>query len=417
MKFTKKSEQFLSAFIDQFDDFISKTAPQQEKTLDTNFRLLFDDILNARSYYNFLKHGKIPNHTLKREIFKKFQMKISDLVASTFVPSDIKKIIMNKAGDVIKFSTKLDGHNIEINFIIFERNGAFPAPILKKYDKYIENILFWFKLAFKYTTQNCSKNLKVFLYMIDIPKIMPQKTIETLSPKHCNSAVTTGCLESTDIVIFRKEEWFKVLIHESFHSLGLDFAGYSTKDFTAAMKQIYPLDGIDYTETYAEFWATIFNCCFVAFNLLEQKADFDTFMVYVQFLIKFEQIFSCFQVVKILEFMGLQYKNLYEKNIISNDARMYLFKEKTNVFGYYILKALLLWEYIDFIEWCHKTNINFIRFTKNPKTLMSFAKFIQQKHKTISFLGALQKIAEFKSQTKRTVLLQSLRMTVCELVN
>ena len=107
--------------------------------------------------------------------------------------------------------------------------------------------------------------------MTDFKKKLPEKSVDILSPINCNTAVTTGCLEKTEIIIYRKEEWFKVFIHETFHSLGLDFANYSTAEFENGIKSIFPLKNLDITETYAEFWGTILNCAFCSYNLYFQQ--------------------------------------------------------------------------------------------------------------------------------------------------
>ena len=66
------------------------------------------------------------------------------------------------------------------------------------------------------------------------------------------------------------------------------------------------------SEAYTEFWATIINACMISYNLLDDKNDIESFFLYSEFCIQFEKIFSLFQCVKILNYMGLQYCNLYK---------------------------------------------------------------------------------------------------------
>ena len=77
--------------------------------------------------------------------------------------------------------------------------------------------------------------------------------------------------------------------------------------------------------------------------------------------------------------MGMSYKDLYENDNVSQIARKYLYKEKTNVFSYYIIKNLLLYHYSSFLEWCNNHNINTLRFDKYDNNLNKFFDFIRRK--------------------------------------
>ena len=256
--------------------------------------------------------------------------------------------------------------------------------------------------------------------MTNFKKTIPHNTLQTLSPKHCNSAVTTGCLEKTDIVIFRKEEWLKVFIHETFHSFGMDFANYSTPKFETEMKNIFPLD-IEFNvyEAYSECWATIINSMLFSYDLLKDKSDFKNFYLYTQFNLQFEQIFSMFQMIKILNYMGLHYTNLYIKDPINQSSRTYLYKEKTNVFMYYILKTILLYNYHSFVELCKNMNLNIMRFYRSPATLLKFSNFIKQVYADDEFLNNLSNMRDFFNTLhndtnikNKDKLFKTLRMTV-----
>ena len=137
----------------------------------------------------------------------------------------------------------------------------------------IERIYQWFIIA---CAQNpnlqCSKNVNVYLYCIDFPKMLPQnKKFEKIDTIHANTAFTTGCQLSTDIVLFREEEWFKVLMHESFHNLGLDFIELPSADLEIIERElrqrfkIEQVNDIRFYETYCEMWAEIMNILFIVY--------------------------------------------------------------------------------------------------------------------------------------------------------
>ena len=74
--------------------------------------------------------------------------------------------------------------------------------------------------------------------MTPIKKVLPSSPFVILSPTHANTAVTTTCTADGEICLFRKEEIFKVFIHETFHSLGLDFSSMSNTALNSKMKGI-----------------------------------------------------------------------------------------------------------------------------------------------------------------------------------
>ena len=54
--------------------------------------------------------------------------------------------------------------------------------------------------------------------------------------------------------------------------------------------------------------------------------------------------------------MGLNYNELISKNSENKILKSTLYREKTNVFVYYILKMILLYDYDHFLSWCQDNN-------------------------------------------------------------
>ena len=135
--------------------------------------------------------------------------------------------------------------------------------------------------------------------------------------------------------------------------------------------------------------------------------------MYIDFFIEFERFFSLFQMVKILDYMGLSYKNIIEsKDIVLKN----LYKEKTSVFSYYILKSILLYNYNDFIKWCENNNKNTLNFKKTYLNLNNLMDFIQKKYKNKEFLNDLKKMENIVKKNKTNKFLyETLRMTIIEI--
>jgi hypothetical protein len=93
-------------------------------------------------------------------------------------------------------------------------------------------------------------------------------------------------------------------------------------------------------------------------------------------LINLERNYSFLQLVKILGFMGLTYKDLYSQTHQSKILRDNLYKEKTNVLSYYVIKTILLNNYPSFLLWCQKNNITTGCIVSNPdSTIAEHANF------------------------------------------
>jgi hypothetical protein len=130
--------------------------------------------------------------------------------------------------------------------------------------------------------------------------------------------------------------------------------------------------------------------------------------------IQHEAVFSIFQCVKILNYMGLDY------NIISTctDANYIivkkLYKEQTNVFAYYVIVAILIANFNNFILWCIDNNTNLFNFKKETASVDDFIAFISKNYKNNDLLNmvvSMEKRLENKAQDDE-VLLTTMRMSV-----
>jgi hypothetical protein len=82
-----------------------------------------------------------------------------------------------------------------------------------------------------------------------------------------------------------------------------------------------------------------------------EKNKENEFVKNFEFFIEFEKVFGIFQMVKALDFMGLQYQDLYDGSHKSQMMRRNLYKEKTNVLSYYVVRVILLTNYQSFLKW------------------------------------------------------------------
>jgi hypothetical protein len=419
MKFSEDSEQIMTTMMDHFEKFIKNKNTSQQKYFDRIMKKFYSELKSADKFTEKQWKDKKIKISLK-EINNFKSIVHSSLLSSVYVPNNIKTYIKKNIKGVINYKCNIAGRDISISFYLMNDNEF---NQLVKFDNLVSKMLTWLKFVSNYARSTCSKTLKVFCYMTPIKKVLPENKVIILSPSHANTAVTTTCVADGEICLYRKEEIFKVFIHETFHSLGLDFSSMSNTLLNNKIKRLFPINSkFNLYEAYTEFWATIMNCTFTAYYMSKHKGVKE-FYLYAEYCIAFEQFFSLFQCVKVLDFMGLHYKNLHNKNKLSDRARKYLYKEETNIFAYYIIKAILLYNAIPFMKWCKSNNDNILAFHRSKGNLMSFYKFITTYYDSSLFIKDLGKIHEILKENKLQIankdndaLVKTMRMTIIELI-
>jgi hypothetical protein len=268
-------------------------------------------------------------------------------------------------------------------------------------------ILTWLYMIYDYKQSvsgsgcNPPKNLHCFFYLSSHKKQFPinnrslNQSPNILSEINANTAFTSTCaMNVNEIVIFRMEEWFKVFIHETIHTFGLDFSdmsGLILEQTKMKMLDIFKVKSdVNLYEAYTEFWAEIINIMFCSlyvnkierYNILfPSKTEFYDNTIK---LLNLESIFSIIQMNSILHFMDLNYEDLYN----SKTSRLReKYKERTNILSYYVIKNILLTHSNDFFDWILNNNVgahnflSFVYFKKTKKYMNDFCHFILAYHK------------------------------------
>lgn len=326
-----------------------------------------------------------------------------DLLDSDFTPSIIKKE-MDQIDEIIEYSININNIPFTINFLKIDDENI-------DYNSYFQQICLWLLYILPYSNSKM-KSFNLVLYLSKHKKTIPKNQTTIFNNIHCNTAVTYACAINGSCLIYRKEEWYKVLIHETMHAFCLDFSGLDYKELRKKMKGIFPLK-IDFevSESYSEFWATILNSLFKSYMLTRDDEDivnFDSFYYIFSTMIYFENAYALFQTVKILDFMNIhEYKDLYENRV--------LFKQKTNLFEYYILKLILLFNYVDFLLLCNDNNTNCINFQKSQTMLNKIFTFIKNKYKDRKLLQSLEYMKSIYNEVSQdNFMKKTMRMTIFE---
>ena len=71
-----------------------------------------------------------------------------------------------------------------------------------------------------------------------------------------------------------------------------------------------------------------------------------------------------------------------------------LYKEETNVFNYFILTSLLMFNFDKVVEWFMGNDKSFMDFKKDEKSVIVFFYFIKQIYKDTDYLEHLEQVRE-----------------------
>lgn len=390
MSIAKTSLNFINLFFSLVDNNIDVLTKNNIKDI---LKKIHIKLILSHNFYDVYKNQiKSETSIVKEKSYLSEHFKL--IKEKKFIPSNIyNKIKKIKYNEIYYFQIK--NIDFQVHFISIKKKNK--DYLEKKIKKIITMLHFLLSFHINLTV----KTINILLFLSNEKKKLPKNKSIILHEKNVNTAVTYSCSKNGEIFLYREEENFKVLIHELLHSLCFDFSKLSiTFDIKSIMLNMFNVNSnFEIAEAYSEFWANIINTCFISFELLTDKKDVQDFIFNFKILNLFERIFSIFQCIKVLDFMGLTYLDIISKNIkIKNFARS-KYKESTNVFAYHILKMVWLFNTEIFINWFNKNNVHLIysgktteytkkllKHTKKYNTdekLLELIKYIETFHKNI----------------------------------
>lgn len=397
----------------------SKKGNSNVNSKNQNHSIKLDNKIFGKLYHEMYKgNDKIIKNGIDQPLIKNIDTfhKLSNFstIDDSFVNKSIKEYIKIHTGyEIIYDHVLTNGEKITLYFIIPEiPDFEGSSEVIHKY----ASIVFtWFEFIYPYSQKKCAKKLDVFIYLTPFKKGLPTNG-SVIGKDHVNTAYTTSCVPKGTIVIYRNEEWLKVLIHETFHVLGLDFSQFSNTDITKEIKKLFPINSdINLYEAYTETWAEILNCVVVSFYKTTTEKDY---LSKLHYCLNVESDFSIFQMLKVLNYMNLEYKDLYSNSEKSELKRLHFYKEDSNIFSYYIITALLLFNADKFVSWCDVNNSNMLKFSHKPTTNQSFIQLIEDNYNSSDFLHKIDCLNGIKLQTHngKGELYDTMRMSIIDLL-
>ena len=182
---------------------ISKGHLTKEKF--TNY--LFEQILES---YNHIQTIKVDKEKKKSKVF------LHD--KNIFFPKEIQKYINNNVKYQIIYKANINGKNVTLNLFHFSELTTHA----NRHALFIFMIIYMLSL---HTRSACSKHLNIDIYFTHFKRHLPPGVLDQIDAMNINGGFSyCGCNTHTSFTVYRKEGWYKVLIHEICHSLCFDFS-------------------------------------------------------------------------------------------------------------------------------------------------------------------------------------------------
>ena len=400
MDLSAKSKRLIQFFKNKPFDYVPATARTKSA-----WEQLYAHLCNSYTYVSQMPPMRPSVHRSSHGVEpKKFQMRS--------FPQEVVVEIREKMKVELLYVFSLYDRKFKVYFVLEESSSS----ELEAYDQYAFYVAVWLHMLSHYGNPKCAKELTIYIYHTSLEKQLPSSEGMVLSAIHANTAFTSTCPMVGEIVIFRKEEWFKVFLHETFHTFDLDFSSSplqtKVQDCLLGLFDL-PISDLRPYEAYTEFWACTMNCLFCSFVGLKNKKNVQAFIEKSEEYVNMERNYSCFQMVKMLAYMQMEYKDLYRSSHLSHSLRE-KYKEKTSIFSYYVLKTVLLTHYNDFMGWCMQHNSLLLDFQKTNKAMQSFCEFVAKYYKSRRMLENTEDAMALLSKSKNHYVRNNMRMTICE---
>lgn len=433
---SKKLIQFLKR---EFPDLIKGTSqsPEIVQRNRTQRRGQYHSLLSKKSQQMIMMLYSLIQKSDASWI-KAFQSRIQETVLSKitdnatisqganydYIPQDIRAVIDNAVKWKKTYEFRINNDTYKVNMILPIQNGEVLSKAQHtKYERFCRESLYkiylWLSVADHFAPHECSQVMNINLFFTDHLKVLAKSKMQPLDQQYVNTAFTTSCAPSTEINIFRSEEWFKVFIHETFHNLGMDFSEMDCSEADRLILGLFPIQAseIRLFETYCEMWAEIINVLFTVF-FSNQRSAYNTksktqILQEIERLLKLEAAWSVFQSGKVLDHYGLSYHQLTDKTSLSSSAkRTAQYKEKTYVLSYYIIKSVFMTHMNSFIEWCIASKQS-IAFEKTPKRIRDYCGLVQQLYQSPEYLSRIEIVQDWFQNNggSNDFILNTMRMT------
>lgn len=365
MNQTKKNKLIVNGYSKKMFSFykpILKTLEKESKT-GQYFSIKKNSIMRNFLTYIFLQFNvynkfiNTLNITNSRSVNLSPSEKINAIIKehlskSKYIDTAIITYISNNINNckIITYENTIHNKKFVLNFIIYDKIN------INNLDNIVKNMLLFLQILIKISKNlnnkinKCSNDgisitffLTPFLKKLNITKDKNSNNAkEILGPQNVNSGFNYTCLTSGSIFIYRKEDFFKVFVHESVHGYGIDTALHSNFNSNINYNKFLDLfafankhtTSVGINESLTEFWTSLLYLCIASY---QDSKNLHNFIYNFERLYKLELVHALYQICKILDYNGLTYNTF-----INNTTLNAKYRENTHIFSYFIVKTLML---------------------------------------------------------------------------
>ena len=247
----------------EMDETLINTLKNYIDEMDINF----EDTKLSKYIYNNIKMSIKQQQSITHD-YHLFDFKRSNLTDNRFISKKTIKQINKELHFVYKIHFNFKNIDFYIN-IYFDKEID-----IEKYLYYIKLVL-CFCLNEIDNKEKKTFNLNLFL-LKEKKKVEMSKFNHNITPDHINSGFSYHDENNMKIVIYRKEEWIKVFLHECMHAFNMDFHKENIIFKTIFKETFFINSDFLVYESFVEFWAKIINCALFTYHL-KPKISFDNF--------------------------------------------------------------------------------------------------------------------------------------------
>jgi len=231
----------------------------------------------------------------------------------------------------------------------------------------------------------CAKDAPLDHYGITFYMTPFKKELQgTVTPMDVNTGFTKG----NQVVLFRKEEWLKVFIHECFHLFCLDFHEIDV-DYKAMLQPMFRVNSkYMMIEPFCEFWARTLNTALFSY-WIKKNISYEEFERYFHMNLNLERAFGLVQMKHYLSHFNLDYTNL----VTTKETPTYT--ESTEGFSYYVLTPILFFHFQQTMNWFVDHNETLLHFKRNTRHVHLFCHYLKSIYAQDKFLKQLDLVKEY----------------------
>jgi hypothetical protein len=280
------------------------------------------------------------------------------------------KIPTNSGDNIIKHQ---DPHKTITVYIVW-----YPDSVPPNIDAMMRRIVAWFCFIVPFVRPDCgcSDHTDVFLLLTSHDSVMPTSGEKLVSDK-LFSAYTYTCRKRNEMYVMRQSVWFKALIHESFHTFGLDFSDAQFEPVKQVIRNAFP--GIASSveirlyESYTDIWATI---CYAMFSVRFKPTRYNATQrrgvnaVAIEKELHRQCCFAVLQSAKMLKHTKTSIQSMLSRS----HSKKYT--EELMLFSYHVMRPLYMTDLNRFIEWTarHNDTRDYLRF--RVENIEAFARLL-----------------------------------------